>query len=168
MTSGRPWLQTGLSIEQRVERLLAEMTLAKKVGENTLRNVHLRPFKAAVEAGCGTVMAAFTDGVPMHAHRHLLREVLKDEWGFDGVVVADWDGVRQLVDQGVAADLREAATQAIAAGVDIDMVSGAYDTHLAGLVETGDLPLSLLDDEALITVGPDASSGVSARIRLTS
>ena len=59
MTSGRPWLQTGLSIEQRVERLLAEMTLAEKVGENTPRNVHLRPFKAAVEAGCGTVMAAW-------------------------------------------------------------------------------------------------------------
>ncbi len=121
-----------------------------QVGENTLRNCHLRPFRAAVQAGCATVMAAFTDvdGVPMHAHRRLLREVLKGEWGFDGVVVADWDGVGQLVNQGVATDLRDAAAQAIAAGVDIDMVSGAYATHLAELVESGQVPLALVDDAA--------------------
>jgi len=121
-----------------------------QVGENTLRNLHLRPFRAAVEAGCATVMAAFTDvdGVPMHAHRHLLREVLKGEWGFDGVVVADWDGIGQLVNQGVATDLRDAAGQAIAAGVDIDMVSGAYAAHLAELVESGEVPLDLVDDAA--------------------
>ena len=121
-----------------------------QVGENTLRNVHLRPFLAAVQAGCATVMAAFTDvdGVPMHAHRRLLREVLKDEWGFDGVVVADWDGVGQLVRQGVASDLRDAAAQAIAAGVDIDMVSGAYAEHLAELVEVGQVPLAVVDDAA--------------------
>ena len=93
-----------------------------QVGENTLRNVHLRPFRAAVDGGCATVMAAFTDvdGVPMHAHGRLIREVLKGEWGFDGVVVADWDGVGRLVNQGVATDLRDAAAQAITAGVDID------------------------------------------------
>src|SRR5450631_820579 len=121
-----------------------------QVGENTLRNVHLRPFLDAVRAGCATVMAAFTDvdGVPMHAHRRLLREVLKDEWGFDGVVVGDWDGIGQLVNQGVAADLRDAAAQAIAAGVDIDMVSGAYAAHLAELVEAGQVPLDLVDDAA--------------------
>lgn len=121
-----------------------------QVGENTLRNLHLRPFRAAVEAGCATVMAAFTDvdGVPMHAHRHLLREVLKEEWGFDGVVVADWDGVGQLVNQGVAADLRDAAAQAITAGVDVDMVSGAYSSHLAELVGSGEVPVELVDDAA--------------------
>ncbi len=120
------------------------------VGENTLRNVHLRPFRTAVDAGCATVMAAFTDvdGVPMHAHGRLLREVLKGEWGFDGVVVADWDGVGQLVNQGVAADLRDAAAQAITAGVDVDMVSGAYSAHLAELVEAGQVPLDLVDDAA--------------------
>jgi beta-glucosidase len=121
-----------------------------QVGENTLRNCHLRPFQAAVEAGCATVMAAFTDvdGVPMHAHRRLLRDVLKGEWGFDGVVVADWDGVGQLVRQGVAADLRDAAAQAMVAGVDIDMVSGAYSAHLAELVRSGRVPLDLVDDAA--------------------
>ncbi len=121
-----------------------------QVGENTLRNLHLRPFRDAVKAGCATVMAAFTDvdGVPMHAHRHLLREVLKGEWGFDGVVVADWDGIGQLVHQGVASDLREAAAQAIAAGVDIDMVSGAYSAHLVELVDSGQVALELVDDAA--------------------
>jgi beta-glucosidase len=121
-----------------------------QVGENTLRNLHMRPFREAVRAGCATVMAAFTDvdGVPMHAHRRLLREVLKGEWGFDGVVVADWNGIGQLVNQGVASDLRDAAAQAIAAGIDIDMVSGAYAAHLAELVEAGQVPLDLVDDAA--------------------
>ena len=84
-------------------------------------------------------MAAFNDvdGIPMHAHRHLLRDVLKG-WGFDGVVVADWNGIGQLVNQGVAADLRDAARQAIEAGVDLDMSSGSYAAHLAELVRSGE------------------------------
>lgn len=118
------------------------------VGENTLRNLHLRPFKAAVDAGVLTVMAAFNDvdGIPMHAHEHLVRGVLKDEWGFDGVVVADWNGIGQIVFQGVAADKREAAALAIHAGVDLDMVSGAYLEHLEELVESGEVDLALVDD----------------------
>ena len=120
------------------------------VGENTLRNLHLRPFKAAVEAGVSTVMAAFNDvdGTPMHAHRRLLRDVLKGEWGFDGVVVADWNGVGQLVRQGVAGDLREAARRAIEAGVDLDMCGGAYTAHLTDLVRSGEVDESLVDDAA--------------------
>ena len=118
------------------------------VGENTLRNLHLRPFQAAVDGGVASVMAAFNDidGVPMHAHRRLLREVLKDEWGFDGVVVADWNGVGQLVVQGVAEDLRDAARQAMLAGLDLDMVSGSYGRYLPELVESGEVPLELIDD----------------------
>lgn len=118
------------------------------VGENTLRNLHLRPFRDAVDAGVMAVMAAFNDvdGVPMHAHRHLLRDVLKGEWGFDGVVVADWNGIGQLVNQGVAADLRDAARQALLAGVDLDMCSGSYLEHLPGLVTDGEVPLELVDD----------------------
>lgn len=120
------------------------------LGENTLRNEHLVPFRAAVEAGVGTVMAAFcdVDGTPMHAHRRLLREVLKGEWGFDGVVVADWNGIGELVTHGVAADLRDAARQAIEAGVDVDMVSGAYHAHLADLVDDGEVDRALVVDAA--------------------
>ncbi|GAA3721170.1 glycoside hydrolase family 3 N-terminal domain-containing protein [Terrabacter ginsenosidimutans] len=118
------------------------------VGENTLRNLHLRPFKEAVDAGVTTVMAAFNDvdGTPMHAHEHLLRDVLKGEWGFDGMVVADWNGIGQLVNAGVAADLREAAVLAIRAGVDLDMCGGAYLAHLEELVESGEVDLALVDD----------------------
>ncbi|MEW1952048.1 glycoside hydrolase family 3 N-terminal domain-containing protein [Terrabacter sp. NPDC080008] len=118
------------------------------VGENTLRNLHLRPFKDAVDAGVLTVMAAFNDvdGIPMHAHEHLIREVLKGEWGFDGMVVADWNGVGQIVNAGVAADLREAAALAIRAGVDLDMCGGAYLAHLEELVESGEVELALVDD----------------------
>lgn len=118
------------------------------VGENTLRNLHLRPFRAAVEAGVMSVMAAFNDvdGIPMHAHRHLLRDVLKGEWGFDGVVVADWNGIGQIVFAGVAEDDREAARLAIEAGVDLDMVSGAYLTHLGDLVRDGEVDEALVDD----------------------
>ena len=118
------------------------------VGENTLRNLHLRPFKHAVDAGVLTLMAAFNDvdGTPMHAHEHLIRGVLKGEWGWDGMVVADWNGVGQLVNQGVAADLREAAALAIRAGVDLDMCGGAYLAHLEELVESGEVELALVDD----------------------
>lgn len=118
------------------------------VGENTLRNLHLRPFKDAVDAGVTTVMAAFNDvdGIPMHAHEHLIREVLKGEWGFDGMVVADWNGVGQIVNAGVAADLREAAALAIRAGVDLDMCGNAYLAHLKELVESGEVELALVDD----------------------
>jgi beta-glucosidase len=118
------------------------------VGENTLRNLHLRPFRDAVDAGVLSVMASFNDvdGTPMHAHRRLLRDVLKGEWGFDGVVVADWNGIGQIVFQGVAADDREAARLAIEAGVDLDMVSGAYRDHLADLVRSGKVAEALVDD----------------------
>lgn len=121
-----------------------------EVGELTLRNAHLRPFRAAVEAGVATVMAAFSDvdGIPMHSHRRLLRGVLKDEWGFDGVVVADWNGIGELVAHGVAADLRDAARRAIAAGVDVDMVSGAYSAHLVELVASGEVDRALVEDAA--------------------
>lgn len=132
------------------------------VGENTLRNLHLRPFQAAVEAGVASVMAAFNDidGVPMHAHRHLLRELLKDEWGFDGVVVADWNGVGQLVVQGVAEDLRDAARQAMLAGLDLDMVSGSYGRYLPELVASGEVPAELVDDAVRRVLRMKFRSGV--------
>ncbi|MCW3158701.1 glycoside hydrolase family 3 N-terminal domain-containing protein [Micropruina sonneratiae] len=119
-----------------------------QVGENTLRNLHLRTFRDAVDAGVLAVMASFNDvdGTPMHANRRLVREVLKDEWGFDGVVVADWSGVGQLVDHGVAADARDAARQALLAGVDLDMASGCYLAHAEELVVSGAVPAEIVDD----------------------
>ena len=92
---------------------------AANVPENELRNVHLRPFRAAVEAGVASVMTSFSelDGVPATASERLLRRILKEEWGFAGFVVSDWDSVRQLRVHGLTADDRASAREAAAAGV---------------------------------------------------
>lgn len=109
------------------------------VSERTLHEVYLAPFKAAVAAGVAAIMPAFVSlaGVPMTAHRHLLRDVVRGEWGFDGVLISDFQAVAELVTQGVAADLVEAAALALAAGVDIDMVGGAYAQGLPQALERG-------------------------------
>lgn len=118
------------------------------VGPVTLHNRHLRPFVAAVEAGVATVMTAFhtLDATPMTAHLPLVREHLKQRLGFTGVVVSDWDAVAELLLHGVAEDGPQAALRALRAGVDVDMVSGLYSAHAAGLVDEGLLPQDLLDD----------------------
>jgi beta-glucosidase len=104
-----------------------------------LHNVVLPPFKAAVDAGVGAVMVGFHDlaGIPCTAHRELLRELLRDLWGFDGLIVSDYTAVLELVHHGVAAGPKEAAFLAFSAGVDIDLVSGFYLRHLPELVTEG-------------------------------
>lgn len=94
-----------------------------------LRNVYLEPFRAAVDAGVASVMASFNTvaGVPMHANRALLTDVLKTEWGFAGVVVGDADGVRNLLAHGVAEDLAEAVRASYHAGLDIEMGGAPSD-----------------------------------------
>ena len=119
-----------------------------ELSENTLRNVVLPPFKAAVDAGVATVMNGFNEigGVPVTASSHLQREILKGEWAFEGFVVSDWESIGELTVHGVAADLREAAAMALAAGSDMDMQSEAYLDHLADLVESGIVSEQLIDD----------------------
>ncbi|HSN70636.1 MAG TPA: glycoside hydrolase family 3 N-terminal domain-containing protein [Steroidobacteraceae bacterium] len=120
---------------------------AVNVSENELRNVYLRPFKAAVDAGVTTVMTSFTevDGVPATANARLLRDILRGEWGFTGCVVSDWDSVRQLAVHGLTANDRESAQQALLAGVDMEMHGDAYAKHLAELVRSGEIDLRLVD-----------------------
>jgi beta-glucosidase len=120
---------------------------AANVPENELRNVHLRPFKAAVEAGAATLMTSFSevDGVPATASERLVRRILKEEWGFGGFVVSDWDSVRQLRIHGLTADDRESAREALAAGVDMEMHGDAYLAHAPSLVRGGEIDESLVD-----------------------
>jgi beta-glucosidase len=120
---------------------------AANVPENELRNVHLRPFKAAVDAGVATLMTSFSevDGVPATANERLVRRILKDEWGFGGFVVSDWDSVRQLGIHGLTADDRESAREAVTAGVDMEMHGDAYAAHLPSLLRAGELDESLID-----------------------
>jgi beta-glucosidase len=117
------------------------------LSECQLRNVIFPPFQAAVKAGVGTFMSAYMDlnDVPASGNRFLLSEVLRDEWGFEGFVVSDAMAVGSLVTQGFARDGRDAAFRALSAGLDMDMASGTYPQHLAGLVEDGTLQLSVID-----------------------
>ncbi len=118
------------------------------VSERTLREVYLPPFEAAVKAGAQSVMAAFNEvsGVPMHANRHLIRDILRGEWGFDGVLVSDYTGIMELIRHGVAADSTAAGVLALHAGVDIDMVSQIYVRKLPSLVRDGTIPERLVDE----------------------
>ncbi len=117
------------------------------LSERTLRDVFLPPFKAAFDAGAGAVMSAFNEiaGVPCTANAFLLQTILRDEWGFQGLVVSDWDAVGELIAHGCAADLREAAALSAGAGIDMDMASNAYRQHLEQLVAEGAMPAAVID-----------------------
>src|SRR5215212_3714248 len=117
------------------------------ISERTLRDIYLPPFKAAFEAGAGTVMSSFNEiaGVPATCNAFVLNTVLRDEWQWDGVVVSDYEALRELVPHGVAADLKEATRLSIMAGLDMDMVSNGYAEHLATLVEEGAVPQAAVD-----------------------
>ena len=117
------------------------------IPENELRNVHLPPFEAAVDAGVATLMTSFSDlnGVPASGNRFLMQDVLRDEWGFDGLVVSDWDSIDQLTDHGFAADFRDAAHKAATAGVNMEMVSRTYADHLEQLVRDGEIAIERVD-----------------------
>jgi len=118
------------------------------VPENELRNVYLPPFRAAVDAGVATLMTSFSevDGVPATANEFLLRDLLRDEWGFEGVVVSDWDSIRQLSIHGLTPDDCESAFEAARAGVDMEMHGDAYLCHLAELVEEGVIDIEAVDE----------------------
>jgi beta-glucosidase len=117
------------------------------ISERTLREVHLPAFVAAIETGVATIMPAFTDlnGIPMTAHVRLLRDYLRDELGFDGVIVSDYNAIGELLRHGVAADLAEAAALALNAGVDIDMMTDAYRRGLPIALERGLVKMEQID-----------------------
>lgn len=113
-----------------------------------MRNVYLRPFHAAVEANVATLMPCFNDvnGIPGSANSHLLRDVLRKEWGFRGFVVSDWEAVGEMIVHGFCRDERDAARTAIRAGVNMEMVTQTYAHHLSELVRSGEIAESLVDE----------------------
>ncbi|NYZ61338.1 glycoside hydrolase family 3 N-terminal domain-containing protein [Luteimonas deserti] len=118
-----------------------------EISDGTLRDVHLPPFKAALDAGALTVMSAFNDinGVPASAHDGLLTDLLRGEWGFEGFVVSDYTADFELVAHGFAADDRDATRLAFSAGVDMSMQSGLYAAHLPDLVASGEVSMQTID-----------------------
>lgn len=117
------------------------------LSERTLREVYLPPYQAGVAAGAGSLMSGFNllNGVPTTANTFTINRILRGELGFDGLIVSDWNSVGELVVHGYAADARDAARLALGATVDMDMVGGSYDGHLAELVRSNVVPTAALD-----------------------
>ena len=119
-----------------------------EVSENTLREIYFPPFKAAVDAGVGTLMSSFNaiNGVPASSNAFVLTKVLRDEWKFDGFVVSDYTSVRELINHGVAANEEQAAAAALNAGVDMEMVSRSYNQFGPKLLEERKVSLATIDE----------------------
>lgn len=115
--------------------------------ERQLRNVYLPPFEAAVKAGALSVMTSFNDndGVPSTGNSFLLKDILRDEWGFNGFVVTDWNSMGEMVPHGFSADRGDAAAKAVNAGVDMDMMTSGFISHLEELVQSGAVKMSTID-----------------------
>ena len=121
-----------------------------EISQRTFLEQYVKPFRMALKAKPVMVMTAFNaiDRKPISGNKELLRDLLRDKEGFDGTVISDWGSIGQLEEQGVAADMDEAAVQAIEAGVDIDMMSPAYMFRLEELVKNGQIPESFIDESA--------------------
>lgn len=119
-----------------------------EISDQTLWDTYLPPFEAGVKAGVATVMSAFHNisGTPASASHYLLTEVLKEKWGHDGFVVSDWDAVKQLVTQGMAADKKEATEIAFKAGIEMDMADNLYYTYFNELLEEGKITMEQIDE----------------------
>ncbi len=118
------------------------------IGENELHNTILPPFKAAVEAGVASIMNSFNDldGIPATGHKVLQRDILKEEWKWDGFIVSDWASITEMIYHGFAEDKTHAAEIAMKAGSDMDMEGGSYEEGMKKLVEKGKIDEKMLDD----------------------
>jgi len=118
------------------------------IPETELRNVYLRPFKAAVEENVASVMSGFNElnGIPTTGNKYTINEILKGEWDFQGFVVSDWASIKNLTTHGYAKDSIDATLKAFTAGVDMDMSSMHYLENLKTLVENGKVDEDLIDE----------------------
>ena len=116
--------------------------------ERQLRNVYLPPFQAAVEAGAMTLMTSFNDndGVPSTGNTFVVKDILRGEWGFDGLVVTDWNSMGEMIVHGFGTDRKDVARKALEAGVDMDMMTYGFLSHLEELVKTGAVKEAAIDD----------------------
>jgi beta-glucosidase len=121
------------------------------MSEHVLRTTYLPPFKATVDEGVMTFMSSFNDilSVPASANDFTLREILKNQWRFDGFVVSDWESVEEVIGHGIANDRKSAALAGLVGGVDMDMHSGVYLDHLKELVKVNPQLERLIDDSVM-------------------
>ncbi len=118
------------------------------MGDNELRNVYMPPFKAAIDSGVETFMTAFNElnGVPATANQYIFKDILRDEWGFNGFVVTDYTAINELVSHGYAKNEKHATELAINSAIDMDMMSGAYRRFLNELVSEGKVDEKLVNE----------------------
>ncbi|SFE55388.1 beta-glucosidase BglX [Sunxiuqinia elliptica] len=117
------------------------------IPEVQLRNDYLPPFKAAVDAGVATFMSAFNDlnGVPASGNEFTLKQILRQEWGYEGMVVSDWASIAEMIPHGYAANQKEAAEKALNAGVDMEMASNCYVENVQALLDEGKIEMATID-----------------------
>ncbi len=122
-----------------------------ELSERTLRDSYLPSYKAAVDAGCEMVMTSFNtlNRIPASGNKELMRDILRGEMGFEGVVISDWQAIWELTCHGYAKDNKEAARLALEAGVDIDMATTCYCNNLQNLVEEGSIEESMIDESVM-------------------
>ena len=118
------------------------------IPERVLRNVYLPPFKAAVDAGCATFMTSFNDndGVPSTANSFVLKDVLRKEWKYDGMVVTDWASALEMVNHGFCTDGKDAAEKSVNAGVDMEMVSETFIQNLKQSIAENKVSMETIDN----------------------
>ena len=116
--------------------------------ERQLRNVYLPPFEAAVRAGAMTLMTSFNDndGVPSTGNTFVVKDILRGEWGFDGLVVTDWNSMGEMINHGFGTDRKDVARKSLEAGVDMDMMTYGFLSHLEELVKAGAVKESAIDE----------------------
>lgn len=121
---------------------------SSNISDDQLWNVYLPPFKAAIDAGAGSLMSAYMDlnSVPATGNRFLLHDVLRDQWHFQGFVVSDWESIKSLTTHGFSADAHDAAVRAVDAGVDMEMTSHTYRDELASAIQRGEVQQSTIDN----------------------
>lgn len=119
-----------------------------EISAQTLWDTYLLPYEMGVKAGAATLMSSFNDisGVPGSANPYIMTKILKKRWKHDGFIVSDWGAVEQLKNQGLAATKKDAARYAFNAGLEMDMMSHAYDRHLKELVEEGKVTMAQVDE----------------------
>lgn len=118
------------------------------IPERVLRNVYLPPFKAAADAGCATFMTSFNDndGVPSTANSFVLKDVLRKEWKYDGMVVTDWSSALEMVNHGFCTDGKDAAEKSVNAGVDMEMVSETFIQNLKQSIAENKVSIETIDN----------------------
>ncbi len=122
-----------------------------ELSEHTLRQFYLPAYEAGIQTGAALVMTAFNtiDGIPATGNRRLIRQILREEMGFDGVLISDWAAIEEMLCHGYCADRTQAAQRAVTAGVDVDMMSGVYAEQLMALVQDGKVPEALIDEAVM-------------------